>query len=123
MSYAGTYGADETCKHDLYYRSCAFCSNPHAVRAAKRGETHYDNGAGYCVGCPLDDAGDCTTLVRYCPILNTAAQVAKNRHADAQSVVTAAEARVQRAKSALNSARQELADARMDERRLRRQHG
>jgi hypothetical protein len=25
MSYAGTYGADETCRHDCYYRSCAFC--------------------------------------------------------------------------------------------------
>ncbi len=26
MSYAGTYGPDETCKHDSYWRSCMFCS-------------------------------------------------------------------------------------------------
>lgn len=26
MSYAGTYGADETCRHDRYWRSCADCS-------------------------------------------------------------------------------------------------
>lgn len=26
MSYAGTYGADETCKHDVYWRSCSSCS-------------------------------------------------------------------------------------------------
>lgn len=26
MSYAGTYGADETCKHGTYVRSCAVCS-------------------------------------------------------------------------------------------------
>lgn len=26
MSYAGTYGPDETCRHDTYWRSCAECS-------------------------------------------------------------------------------------------------
>lgn len=26
MSYAGTYGPDETCRHDRYWRSCADCS-------------------------------------------------------------------------------------------------
>lgn len=26
MSYAGTYGPDETCRHDTYWRSCADCS-------------------------------------------------------------------------------------------------
>ncbi len=26
MSYAGTYGADETCRHDTYWRSCQFCN-------------------------------------------------------------------------------------------------
>lgn len=26
MSYAGTYGADETCPHDSYWRSCRYCS-------------------------------------------------------------------------------------------------
>lgn len=26
MSYAGTYGPDETCRHDHYWRSCADCS-------------------------------------------------------------------------------------------------
>ncbi len=26
MSYAGTYGPDETCQHDTYWRSCAGCS-------------------------------------------------------------------------------------------------
>ena len=26
MSYEGTYGDDETCRHDHYWRSCAECS-------------------------------------------------------------------------------------------------
>ncbi len=26
MSYEGTYGPDETCQHDSYWRSCADCS-------------------------------------------------------------------------------------------------
>jgi predicted small metal-binding protein len=26
LSYAGTYGADETCPHDTYWKSCAYCS-------------------------------------------------------------------------------------------------
>jgi ribosome-binding protein aMBF1 (putative translation factor) len=26
MSYAGTYGPDETCRHDTYWRSCSDCS-------------------------------------------------------------------------------------------------
>ncbi len=26
MSYAGTYGADETCRHNLYWMSCGDCS-------------------------------------------------------------------------------------------------
>jgi len=35
MSYAGTYGADETCRHDTYWRSCADCSEvgPRATTA------------------------------------------------------------------------------------------
>jgi hypothetical protein len=42
MSYAGTYGADETCRHDHYWRSCPDCSEvgPRAtdaqVRAARK---------------------------------------------------------------------------------------
>lgn len=34
MSYAGTYGEDETCNHGRYWRSCAFCSGigPRATR-------------------------------------------------------------------------------------------
>lgn len=27
MSYAGTYGPDETCMHDCYYKSCQWCCN------------------------------------------------------------------------------------------------
>lgn len=41
MSYAGTYGPDETCRHDTYWRSCADCSEvgpkatPEQVRKAR----------------------------------------------------------------------------------------
>jgi hypothetical protein len=42
MSYAGTYGADETCRHDSYWRSCALCSlvgpdaTPEQIRRAQK---------------------------------------------------------------------------------------
>ena len=38
MSYAGTYGADETCRHDTYWRSCRECSEvgPRATAAQVR---------------------------------------------------------------------------------------
>ena len=36
MSYAGTYGPDETCRHDQYWRSCRECSEVGPRATAKQ---------------------------------------------------------------------------------------
>lgn len=90
MSYEGTYGPDETCVHDRYYRSCAICSNPHAIKAMAEGQTHYDNGAGWCMGCPIFE-GRLTVSVKYCPVINTPEQIKVNKIEAAKEIVHAAE--------------------------------
>jgi hypothetical protein len=100
MSYAGVYGESETCFHDRYWRSCDICSNPHAVKAMKTGQTHYDNGSGWCVGCPIEK-GACSTRIAHCPVLNTPEQIKRAKHNEHLVKITYAEAQVQEARTEL----------------------
>lgn len=120
MSYAGVYGADETCKHDHYYRNCVECIREKQEKNGKRDEQgvlHAPNGPGddaYCVGHIEKDPrwpdgdGHCTVLVRHCPVLNTPEQLAENLRQDHLAAVTKAEERVTRARKELDDAHEAL---------------
>lgn len=121
MSYAGVYGADETCKHDHYYRNCHECSVEALEARGKRdssGVLHADNGAGWCVGHIEKDPrwpngdGRCTVLVRHCPVLNTPEQVQANRLEDHRAELT-------QARRDVDDADKNLAEARHRYRQLR----
>ncbi len=44
MSYEGTYGADETCPHNTYWRSC-WCDWVPSWKRSRPGPVHTDNDA------------------------------------------------------------------------------
>lgn len=109
-SYAGTYGDDEWCRHERYWKNCPTCANPHALEAEKTGATHYNNGAGYCVGCPIVD-GRCTVLVRHCPVINTPEQLFEAKREDAQDVVDRSVEKVAQLRKDLANAKAEQTTA------------
>lgn len=112
MSYAGTYGERETCRHGNYWRNCTACIIELQEKNGTRDESgvlHSDNGAGWCVGHL--DGGRCTVLVRHCPVLNTPEQLAQNLREDKTVAVSEAKGRVREARTAVSVAERELAKA------------
>ena len=112
MSYAGEH---EGGPHDgCYPPNCERCIVARQEAVGKRdhhGVLHAPNGPGngeYCVGHLV--AGQCTVLVRHCPVLNTPEQLEANLAEDRQAKIGKARRRLMDAFTELQAARVALSE-------------